>query len=254
MANMGRTVALGRGKPGHGFNLGESNAVVAYNGRKIVIGPAFGAVTAVFAPAPTDGDEPGACCCCAPLDEIGRAEASIGEDQFDLVSRRQVMHDSCLTRPNRPKQAAKWQRPGPKAVWGPNAVESGFSVEVVGAKPWTDHLSILRRNLMATPAKTPADKAAADKAKALKRTPAKRAKRPTAILPENHTPSEAFAHALSLEFLDLTPSVNRIMAAELGEPGRMHAITLFKASLGVIGDPNRNPANAIEAGRLVDAG
>jgi hypothetical protein len=106
---------------------------------------------------------------------------------------------------------------------------------------------------MATPAKTPADKAAAEKAKALKRTPAKRVKRNLAVLPENHTPSEALAHALQIEFLDLTPSVNRIMAAELGEPGRMHAITLFRNSLGVIGDPNRNPANAIEAGRLVDA-
>jgi hypothetical protein len=114
---------------------------------------------------------------------------------------------------------------------------------------------------MATPAKATTEKATADKAAtakatavkaALKRTPAKR-KNAGAGLPENHTPSEAAAHAISTEFLDLTPSVNRIMAAELGEPGRMHAIGLFKASLGVIGDPNRNPANAIEAGRLVDA-
>ncbi|MDO8363443.1 MAG: hypothetical protein Q7V88_11145 [Actinomycetota bacterium] len=83
------------------------------------------------------------------------------------------------------------------------------------------------------------------------RTAAKR-KKQGPDLPENHTPSEAFAHALKQEFSDLAPSVNRIMNAELEEPGRMHAITLFRASLGVPGDPNRTPANAIEAGRLLD--
>jgi len=80
----------------------------------------------------------------------------------------------------------------------------------------------------------------------------KRGKGKDAGLPEGHLPSEAVAHAISLEFSDLAPSVRRIMDAELEEPGRMHAISLFKASLGVPGDPNRNPAVAIEAGRLVD--
>ncbi len=89
-------------------------------------------------------------------------------------------------------------------------------------------------------------------------TPAKRspAKRPgskgAAVLPENHTESEALGHAISLEYADLRPSVNRILMSDLGEAGRVHAITLFRASLGVAGDPNRNPATAIEAGRLVD--
>jgi len=72
-------------------------------------------------------------------------------------------------------------------------------------------------------------------------------------LPENHTPSEAVAFAIRTEFVDLTPSVNRIMNAGLEEPGCMQAIQLFRDSLGVHDDPNRNPINAIEAGRLVDA-
>lgn len=89
------------------------------------------------------------------------------------------------------------------------------------------------------------------------------AKRPTtrkavsakrgAGLPENHTESEAVAHEISAEYNDLTPSVERIMSSDLGESGRLRAITLFRASLGVPGDPYRNPAAAIEAGRLVDA-
>ena len=33
--------------------------------------------------------------------------------------------------------------------------------------------------------------------------------------------------------------------------GTMHAITLFRESLGVPGDENRNPMVAIEAGRLI---
>ena len=44
---------------------------------------------------------------------------------------------------------------------------------------------------------------------------------------------------------DLAPSLKRIMDAGLGETGRLHAITLFQASLGVTGDP----VNAIAAGR-----
>jgi hypothetical protein len=71
-------------------------------------------------------------------------------------------------------------------------------------------------------------------------------------LPEQHTPSEAVAHAIAAQYADLAPSVNRIMASDLGEPGRFHAITLFRESLGVPGDPNRNPVHAIESGRLVD--
>lgn len=83
--------------------------------------------------------------------------------------------------------------------------------------------------------------------------PVKKKRSAAAALPENHTASEALAYEIASEFVDLTPSVNRIMAAELGEPGKMQAMTLFRASLGVPGDPNRNPAIAIEAGRLADA-
>lgn len=75
-----------------------------------------------------------------------------------------------------------------------------------------------------------------------------------AALAENHTPSEAAAHALIRQFGDLEPSVNRIMNSDLSEEGRLHAVTLFQASLGVPGDPNRMPLNAIEAGRLIDSG
>ncbi|HEX9258080.1 MAG TPA: hypothetical protein VF855_00985 [Acidimicrobiales bacterium] len=66
---------------------------------------------------------------------------------------------------------------------------------------------------------------------------------------DEQTPSEAVAHAIVVKYSDLAPSLNRIMAADIGEEGRLHAITLFQQSLGVPGDPNRNPAIAIEAGR-----
>ena len=81
--------------------------------------------------------------------------------------------------------------------------------------------------------------------------PTKRAAKNTG-LPEVHTPSEALAHALSQEYNDLAPSVQRIMTSDLGEAGRMHAITLFRDSLGVAGDPNRNPVVAIESSRGMD--
>jgi len=42
------------------------------------------------------------------------------------------------------------------------------------------------------------------------------------------------------------------MGAGLGEPGRLFAITAFQDSLGVAGDPMRDPTNAIAAGRLHD--
>ena len=53
------------------------------------------------------------------------------------------------------------------------------------------------------------------------------------------------------ESIDLTPSVNRIMNAGLHEAAAMKALTLFRQSLGVPGDPNRYPDHAIEAGRKV---
>jgi hypothetical protein len=123
-----------------------------------------------------------------------------------------------------------------------------------------------------TPAATPAEAVPA-KAKAAtkapakvpaKKAPARAVSRPTAAkrladaklaaLAENHTPSEAAAHAVIREFSDLEPSVNRIMAADLNEAGKLHAVGLFRASLGVAGDPNRMPINAIEASRKINGG
>ncbi len=82
----------------------------------------------------------------------------------------------------------------------------------------------------------------------------KKAAAPISVLADDHTPSEAVAHAIRMEFSDLSPSVNRIMNAGLHEAGTMHAITLFRDSLGVPGDENRNPLVAIEAGRTIPEG
>ena len=82
-------------------------------------------------------------------------------------------------------------------------------------------------------------------------TPVKRSsKKPVAVLPENRTESEIVADTILTRYNDLAPSLNRIMDAGLGETGQLHAITLFQASLGVTGDPMRNPLNAIAAGQL----
>ncbi len=85
-------------------------------------------------------------------------------------------------------------------------------------------------------------------------TPTKRpaGKKVAPVSTENFTPSELVAHAILGEYSDLAPSVKRIMDSGLGEPGRMHAITLFQGALGVQGDPMRNPVMAIEAGRSAD--
>ncbi len=85
--------------------------------------------------------------------------------------------------------------------------------------------------------------------------PGKRAssKKPAAALPENRTESEIVADTLLTRYNDLAPSLNRIMDAGLGETGQLHAITLFRDSLGVTTDPMRNPLNAIAAGRLKDS-
>src|SRR6266545_5296404 len=85
-------------------------------------------------------------------------------------------------------------------------------------------------------------------------TPAKRStKKAAAAMPDNSTPSEVVANTILTTYNDLAPSVRRIMDAGLGEPGRLHAITLFQQSLHAQGDPMRDPVNAIVAGSLVDA-
>jgi len=87
-------------------------------------------------------------------------------------------------------------------------------------------------------------------AAASQRSRAKRTLKAGDTLPDGHTPSEAVAHEILSQFRDLEPSVNRIMSSDLGEVGRLQAISLFQTSLNVPGDPNRHPAAAIEAGRL----
>lgn len=114
---------------------------------------------------------------------------------------------------------------------------------------------------MTVPATTPAKTPTATKAPA--KAPAKAAAKPAtrrvssknagATLPENHTAAEAIAHAITTLHIDLAPSVNRIMSAELEEPSRLVAITLFRDSLDIPGDQYRFPANAIEGGRLMVA-
>ncbi|CAB4879323.1 unannotated protein [freshwater metagenome] len=109
-----------------------------------------------------------------------------------------------------------------------------------------------------SPATTPAAKAPAAKAAAkpaAKAAPRRAsAKNQGAALPEDHTPAQAIAHAIITLHLDLAPSVNRIMDAEIEEEARLVAITLFHNSLDVPGDPYRFPLAAIEAGRQMAPG
>ena len=62
---------------------------------------------------------------------------------------------------------------------------------------------------------------------------------------EQLTRDEQLAHALVVEYRDLTPSVERIMNADLAVEQRVVALTAFRDSLGRIGDPNRDPRIAI---------
>lgn len=56
---------------------------------------------------------------------------------------------------------------------------------------------------------------------------------------------EMLAHQIVTDYGDLTPSVERIMAAEIDDDQRLVALTSFHDSLGKIGDPNRDPRTAI---------
>jgi hypothetical protein len=62
---------------------------------------------------------------------------------------------------------------------------------------------------------------------------------------EDLAPNEQLAHEIVTEFGDLTPSVVRIMEAELTDEQRGVALNAFRNSLGTIGDPNRDPRVAI---------
>lgn len=84
-----------------------------------------------------------------------------------------------------------------------------------------------------------------------KTRPATTRRAKAAVIVEDLSTSEGVAQSIRTESIDLTPSVNRIMSAGLHEAACFKAITLFRASLGVPGDPNRYPDHAIEAGRKV---
>ncbi len=81
----------------------------------------------------------------------------------------------------------------------------------------------------------------------------KRTTKKAAVLPEDLSPSERVAAEIVARHGDLAPSVNRIMNSDdLGEAGKLHAISLFRDSLGVPGDPHRHPLRAAEAGRVFE--
>jgi hypothetical protein len=57
--------------------------------------------------------------------------------------------------------------------------------------------------------------------------------------------NEQLAHEMVSRHRDLLPSVERIMASDLTDDQRTHALTSFRDSLTRIGDPNRDPRTAI---------
>lgn len=62
---------------------------------------------------------------------------------------------------------------------------------------------------------------------------------------EDLAPDEQMAHQIVADFADLAPSVERIMDADLNHEQRHSALSAFQASLGSIGNPNRDPRVAI---------
>jgi len=58
-------------------------------------------------------------------------------------------------------------------------------------------------------------------------------------------PRERLAHEIVSTHGDLLPSVVRIMDAELTVEQGVAALTAFRDSIGVAGDPNRDPRVAI---------
>lgn len=71
----------------------------------------------------------------------------------------------------------------------------------------------------------------------------------TSESPDDLGPTNRIAYDIVALRRDVLPSVERIMNAELDEAGTVRALQLFQASLGVIGDPHRDPAVAIADGR-----
>lgn len=68
-------------------------------------------------------------------------------------------------------------------------------------------------------------------------------------LPIDGTPAQVLAAKIVADRVDLTPSVRRIVDAELGEDATLHALSLFETSLTAPGDPMRDPSKAIDAAR-----
>lgn len=59
------------------------------------------------------------------------------------------------------------------------------------------------------------------------------------------SPTNRLAHEILTSSGDLLPSIDRIMHAGLSDSDTLAALTLFRDSLGVSGDPNRDPLVAI---------
>jgi hypothetical protein len=67
--------------------------------------------------------------------------------------------------------------------------------------------------------------------------------------PDDLGPTDRIAYDIIAGRLDLLPSVERIMNADLDDEARLRAITLFNDSLGRIGDPHRDPRVSIANSR-----
>jgi hypothetical protein len=66
---------------------------------------------------------------------------------------------------------------------------------------------------------------------------------------EDLAPHVQLAHQIVSTYGDLSPSVARIMEADLNDADRHRALTSFQASLQHVGDPNRDPRVAIANAR-----
>ena len=62
---------------------------------------------------------------------------------------------------------------------------------------------------------------------------------------EDLEPNERVAHEIVIQYRDLSPSVVRIMEADLTSDQRGVALEAFRASLTDLDDPNRDPRVAI---------
>ncbi len=67
----------------------------------------------------------------------------------------------------------------------------------------------------------------------------------TTDTPDQLEPPNRIAYEIMSERRDLLPSLERIMNAGLSADATTHALTLFRESLLVPGDPNRDPSVAI---------